>query len=206
LYLRVASSLGEVPQQGAIALRQLHEIKHRLSMSETVVESIRVKIERLRRALTELTGARAIQINIVSERGPRRLELEPGGGVSTFHTDASGIRIVAPLLGPQTLFLLADQSANASAPLGLSPTNLSGPMEAGFDFDAAIRANFESLIGSSRDGSDRSIYRAQDGCGIIFVGTGAIIGRPLTHAAPQPRDAAEALAWGRLFVTLDARH
>jgi hypothetical protein len=129
--------------------------------------------------------------------------LERGTGATTFHVDASAARVVAPLLGPQTIFLIGREAESRFAATERRSVQRAPEIHGPFDFDTAVRTAYRQTMRAAGEGTDSLIHRAPDGFGIVFYGSTARTSHPLVHAAPQPRDGIEALQWARLFFTLD---
>jgi hypothetical protein len=203
LHLRVEHFVGTISADEPTEQRVAPILRRSLVASRDFIRLLCSRIDRFVDGFAALTGATGLALTIVSERGPRRLELERGPGSTTFHVDASAARVVAPLLGPQTIFLLGREAESHFAAKvrrsGYGAPEISGP----FDFDTLVQAAYRQTIRAAGEGTDSLIHRAPDGFGIVFYGSTARTSHPLVHSAPQPRDGIEALQWARLFFTLD---
>ena len=193
------SALKPIPDKVTRAMKRL------LPVTPEWIDVARARIERFSRAFSALTGAKILTLNLVSERGPRRLELEDGGAPSAFHTDDAGVRIVAPLFGPQTFFLLPGGPPFKDTPVLLPEALSTFSRSRPFDLDEAVEANYRRLITPLCLDTTQTLARAPTGAAILFFGTANSVARPLVHAGPQPSNGLAALSWARLFVTIDIR-
>lgn len=193
------SALKPIPDKVVRTMRRL------LPVTPEWLDVARARIERFSSAFSALTGAKILTLNLLSERGPRRLELEDGGAPSAFHTDEAGVRIVAPLFGPQTFFLLPGGTPSKEMPVALPESRSAFSQIRPFDLDEAVEANYRRLITPLCLDTAQTLARAPTGSGILFFGAANSVARPLVHAGPQPSNGLEALSWGRLLITIDIR-
>lgn len=203
MFLRREWYTGDVHTSVSLPSRAIRDLQRVAGISAELADEIRQTIDRWIGAFAAVTESPYARISLMSERGPRRLELEGDGTPVSFHVDDSGLRLVAPIVGPTTNFVVRGRGesiphrARTAAPTNPS---LNG---APFDFDHAVQASFQRFIAPVAASHAAPVYRAPDRNAILFPGARSCAERPLLHAAPHPRTAAEANVWARLLLTID---
>lgn len=203
IFLRREWYTGDVPTSASLPNRAIRDLQRVTGISAELADEIRQTIDRWIGAFAAVTESPYARISLMSERGPRRLELEGDGTPISFHVDDSGLRLVAPIVGPTTNFVVCGKGE--SIPRRARTTAPTNPLhnEAPFDLDQAVQASFQRFIAPVAASYAGSVYRAPDRNAILFPGTRSCAERPLLHAAPHPRTAAETNVWARLLLTID---
>lgn len=203
VFLRREWFVGDVVTTAPLSYRVVQELQRATGISPELASDIHRSMQEWVSAFAVVSGVSRARLILISERGPRRLELEGGQGPSSFHTDDSGLRLVAPILGPQTIFLISGRGERAVRLLPSPERESLLSDRSPFDLDRAVRASYTRLFAPIPHPSQELIRCAPDRFGILFPGTLSYAERPLIHAAPHPRCGADATTWARLFLTVD---
>ena len=178
-------------------------------LSSKSVQEIVAALTLLVRCFGKITDGRYARVQMVTERGPRKLELEGGERPRSFHIDEARLRLVATLVGAPTVFALrGGDKGGGFCELGRleepdHPLDRSPSTQGKFDLSSAVAANYRSLMNPDFLRPGEPLYTPPHGHAVLFSGSHGALSAPLVHTAPQPRTLEEALAWSRLVLIVD---